>query len=235
MAVNISAMQLRSENFLESVFAILQDTRLDPRLLELELTESVLMKHAESTASILTALRDRGVPVAVDDFGTGYSSLSYLRKFPIDALKIDQSFVGQITTVPDEIIIVKAVIGLGRSLTLRVVAEGVETQEQLAFLKAHKCDEAQGYYFQPASASRAVRQVAQERYCEISERSLIVLEAIFGRSGHKEMTDRRGCDVRTGSSLLREVTGGLIVAVLLTSFLSFWLWSGARRAEQVAY
>jgi EAL domain-containing protein (putative c-di-GMP-specific phosphodiesterase class I) len=120
---------------------------MDPRLLELELTESVLMKHAESTASILTALRERGVQVAVDDFGTGYSSLSYLGKFPIDALKIDQSFVGQITTVPDEIIIVKSVIGLGRSLKLRVVAEGVETQEQLAFLQAHKCDEAQGYYF----------------------------------------------------------------------------------------
>jgi len=147
MAVNISAIQLRNENFLESVFAILQDTRLDPRLLELELTESVLMKHVEYTASILTALRDRGVQVAVDDFGTGYSSLSYLRKFPIDALKIDHSFVGQITTVPDEIIIVKAVIGLGRSLKLRVVAEGVETQEQLAFLQAHHCDEAQGYYF----------------------------------------------------------------------------------------
>ncbi len=147
MAVNISAIQLRNENFLESVFTILQDTRLDPRLLELELTESVLMKHAEYTASILTALRDRGVQVAVDDFGTGYSSLSYLRKFPIDALKIDHSFVGQITTVPDEIIIVKAVIGLGRSLKLRVVAEGVETQEQLAFLQAHHCDEAQGYYF----------------------------------------------------------------------------------------
>jgi diguanylate cyclase (GGDEF)-like protein/PAS domain S-box-containing protein len=147
MAVNISATQLRNESFLEAVFAILQDTRLDPRLLELELTESVLMKHAESTASILTALRERGVQVAVDDFGTGYSSLSYLRKFPIDALKIDQSFVSQITTVPDEIIIVKAVIGLGRSLKLRVVAEGVETQEQLAFLQAHQCDEAQGYYF----------------------------------------------------------------------------------------
>ena len=147
MAVNISAMQLRNESFVEGVFAILQDTRLDPRLLELELTESVLMKHAESTASILTVLRERGVQVAVDDFGTGYSSLSYLRKFPIDALKIDHSFVAQITTVPDEIIIVKAVIGLGRSLKLRVVAEGVETQEQLAFLQAHHCDEAQGYYF----------------------------------------------------------------------------------------
>jgi diguanylate cyclase (GGDEF)-like protein/PAS domain S-box-containing protein len=147
MAVNISAIQLREENFVDSVFAIFKETGLDPRLLEVELTESVLMKHAESTASILKALRARGVQVAVDDFGTGYSSLSYLRKFPIDALKIDQSFVNQITTVPDETIIVKAVISMGRSLKLRVIAEGVETQEQLAFLQAHQCDEAQGYYF----------------------------------------------------------------------------------------
>jgi len=147
MAVNISAMQLREENFVDGVFAILKETGLDPRFLEVELTESVLMKHAESTASILKVLRASGVQVAVDDFGTGYSSLSYLRKFPIDALKIDQSFVSQITTVPDETIIVKAVIGMGRSLKLRVVAEGVETQEQLAFLQAHQCDEAQGYLF----------------------------------------------------------------------------------------
>jgi diguanylate cyclase (GGDEF)-like protein/PAS domain S-box-containing protein len=147
MAVNISAVQFRNENFLDDVFAILKETGLDPRFLELELTESVLMKHAESAESVLRTLRTTGVQVAVDDFGTGYSSLSYLRKFPIDALKIDQSFVRQITTVPDETIIVKAVISMGRSLKLRVVAEGVETQEQLAFLQAHQCDEAQGYYF----------------------------------------------------------------------------------------
>jgi diguanylate cyclase (GGDEF)-like protein/PAS domain S-box-containing protein len=147
MAVNISAVQFRNENFLDDVFAILKETGLDPRFLELELTESVLMKHAESAESVLRTLRTTGVQVAIDDFGTGYSSLSYLRKFPIDALKIDQSFVRQITTVPDETIIVKAVISMGRSLKLRVVAEGVETQEQLAFLQAHQCDEAQGYYF----------------------------------------------------------------------------------------
>src|ERR1700730_6450905 len=147
MAVNISAMEFRNENFLQDVFAILQDTDLDPRFLELELTESVLMKHAESTESILKTLRARGVQLAVDDFGTGYSSLSYLRKFPNDALKIDQSFVRQITTTPDETTIVTAVISMGRSLKLRVVAEGVETQEELAFLQAHQCDEAQGYYF----------------------------------------------------------------------------------------
>lgn len=147
MAVNISAIQFRDENFLEGIFAILKDTGLHPKLLELELTESVLMKHAESTESILKNLRARGVQVAVDDFGTGYSSLSYLRKFPIDALKIDQSFVRQITTAPGETTIVTAVISMGRSLKLRVVAEGVETHAELAFLQDHQCDEAQGYYF----------------------------------------------------------------------------------------
>jgi diguanylate cyclase (GGDEF)-like protein/PAS domain S-box-containing protein len=154
IAVNISAIEFRDENFLEGVFAILQDTGLDPGSLELELTESVLMKHVENTKSILTALRARGVRLAVDDFGTGYSSLSYLSEFPIDALKIDQSFVRRITTSPDETSIVTAVISMGRSLKLRVVAEGVETLEELAFLRAHRCDEAQGYYFARPVASQ---------------------------------------------------------------------------------
>ncbi len=129
------------------MFVILEETGMDPTLLELELTESVLMKHAESAAAILRTLRDRGIQVAVDDFGTGYSSLSYLRKFPIDALKIDQSFVGQITAAGDDASIVTAVISMAQSLRLRVVAEGVETLGQLEFLQAQKCDEAQGYYF----------------------------------------------------------------------------------------
>ena len=147
MAVNVSAMELGGENFLDGLFAILTDTGLDPGALEIELTESVLMKHAESAASILLSLRERGVHVAVDDFGTGYSSLSYLREFPIDALKIDQSFVRQITSAEDDMSIVTAVISMARSLKLRVVAEGVETAEQLAFLQAGECDEAQGYHF----------------------------------------------------------------------------------------
>jgi EAL domain-containing protein (putative c-di-GMP-specific phosphodiesterase class I) len=147
MGVNISAMEFRNENFLGGVFAILKDTGLNPTLLELELTESVLMKQPESTASVLQALRAKGVQVAVDEFGTGYSSLSYLQKFSIDALKIDQSFVRRITTAPDETTIVTAVIGMARSLKLRVVAEGVETLKELEFLQAHQCDEAQGYYF----------------------------------------------------------------------------------------
>ena len=147
IAVNISSIEFRDPNFLKGVFGILADTGLDPRLLELELTESVLMKHAETTESTLKTLRARGVHLAIDDFGTGYSSLSYLRKFPVDTLKIDQSFIRQITTNLDDSALVAAMIGMGRSLKLRVVAEGVETQEELAFLQAHQCDEAQGYYF----------------------------------------------------------------------------------------
>jgi diguanylate cyclase (GGDEF)-like protein len=147
MAVNVSAMEFRDRNFLDGLFAILVETGLDPRSLELELTESVLMKHAASTATILQTLRKRGVRVAVDDFGTGYSSLSYLQKFPVDAVKIDQSFVRQISTAGDDTTIVKAVIGMARGLKLRVIAEGVETLEELAFLRAYRCEEAQGYYF----------------------------------------------------------------------------------------
>jgi diguanylate cyclase (GGDEF)-like protein/PAS domain S-box-containing protein len=147
MAVNVSAKEFRHESFLSGLVTILDETGLPPTALELELTESVLMKHADSAASILQSVRERGVQVAVDDFGTGYSSLSYLQKFPVDALKIDQSFVGRIGTGPDDASIVTAVISMARSLRLRVVAEGVETLEQLEFLRARQCDEAQGYYF----------------------------------------------------------------------------------------
>jgi len=147
MAVNVSAMEFRDERFLGNLFAILSETGLDPRVLVVELTESLLMKHAEAAASILQTLRERGVRVAIDDFGTGYSSLGYLRKFPLDALKIDQSFVRQISTPGEDTAIVTAVIGMARSLNLRVIAEGVETLEELEFLRAHHCDEVQGYYF----------------------------------------------------------------------------------------
>jgi diguanylate cyclase (GGDEF)-like protein/PAS domain S-box-containing protein len=147
MAVNASAIEFRSESFLDGLFATLGETGLNPRSLELELTESVLMKHAKSTATILQTLRENGIKVAVDDFGTGFSSLSYLRKFPVDAVKIDQSFIRQISTAGDDTTIVKAVIGMARGLKLRVIAEGVEKLEEVAFLRAYRCDEAQGYYF----------------------------------------------------------------------------------------
>ncbi len=140
-------MEFREDAFLRGVFETIDETGLDPGRLELELTESVLVKQAESAASILQALREKGAQVAIDDFGTGYSSLSYLRKFPVDALKIDQSFVRQISTGGDDTIIVTAIIALARSLGLRVIAEGVETADQLAFLSAHQCNEVQGYYF----------------------------------------------------------------------------------------
>lgn len=161
MAVNISAMEFRNGYFLERVFAILDETGFDPQLLELELTESVLMKNAAASISILNALRAKGIRLTVDDFGTGYSSLSYLRKLPIDALKIDQSFVHQPTTTSDDQTIVTAMINMGRSLGLRVVAEGVETQAELAFLQAHQCDEAQGYFFSPPVGPEQFGQLRQ--------------------------------------------------------------------------
>ena len=147
MAVNISALDFRDEQFLESVFSTLTETGWAPEYLELELTESVLMKRADSAESTLKALRAGGVKLAVDDFGTGYSSLSYLSKFSIDTLKIDQSFIRQLSLTPDETIIVASMISMGHSLKLRVIAEGVENLEELEFLEAHNCDEVQGYYF----------------------------------------------------------------------------------------
>ena len=147
IAVNISAMEFRDANFLEGVLEILGQTGMEPGMLELELTEGVLMKSTESTESILKILRAKGVRVAIDDFGTGYSSLSYLTKFPIDALKIDQSFIRRISTEPHNSAVVAAIISMARSLKMRVIAEGVETREELAFLRMHRCDEAQGYFF----------------------------------------------------------------------------------------
>ena len=147
IAVNVSAVEFRDKGFVEGVRKILSESGLPAQYLELELTEGVLMKDAESATSVLLELKAMGIHLAVDDFGTGYSSLSYLRKFPIDALKIDQSFIHQNNTTPDDSTIVSAVIAMGRSLKLRVVAEGVETLEQLMFLRALQCDEAQGFYF----------------------------------------------------------------------------------------
>jgi diguanylate cyclase (GGDEF)-like protein/PAS domain S-box-containing protein len=147
MAVNIASMEFGRPDFLNDIFAILSETRLNPEMLEVELTESVVMKHADAAALTLAALQARGVRVAIDDFGTGYSSLSYLQKFQIDTLKIDQSFVRQITTGGGGVHIVNAVIAMAQNLDLLVVAEGVETSEELAVLRARGCDEGQGYYF----------------------------------------------------------------------------------------
>lgn len=159
IAVNVSGAEFRSEMFLEGVFAILEETGLDPRRLEIELTESVLMKRAEAAEACLRALHTVGVQISIDDFGTGYSSLSYLRKFRIDTLKIDQSFIRQIGIAGEDRAIVTAVIALARNLKLRVIAEGVETADELDFLAAHDCNDAQGYYFS--------RPVPPDRFAEL--------------------------------------------------------------------
>jgi diguanylate cyclase (GGDEF)-like protein/PAS domain S-box-containing protein len=147
LAVNISAVELRSNGFVAGVTTILAQTGFDPQRLELELTETFLMQDSKSTAIVLMALKELGVQLALDDFGTGYSSLSYMRRFPIDALKVDQSFVRDLTTDADDASVVSAVINMGKSLHMRVVAEGVETRAQCSFLEQHKCSEAQGFHF----------------------------------------------------------------------------------------
>ncbi|MBE2260183.1 MAG: EAL domain-containing protein [Candidatus Accumulibacter sp.] len=158
VAVNISAVEFRRRDFLEGVALSLKETGLAARYLELELTESTLMHDAESSASVLDALKTMGIRLAIDDFGTGYSSLGYLKRFPIGTLKIDQSFVRDIATGADDATIVSTVIGMARNLRQRVIAEGVETREQLAFLQTQRCDEGQGFQFShPLSAEDFAR------------------------------------------------------------------------------
>ena len=147
VAVNISAIEFGHKGFLQEVTRILKETGLEPKYLELELTESVLMQNLESSFLVLNALKTMGVKLAIDDFGTGYSSLSYLKRFPVDTLKIDQSFVRDIIIDADDAAIVSAIIAMGKSLKQRVVAEGVETKDQLCFLQKQLCVEGQGFLF----------------------------------------------------------------------------------------
>jgi PAS domain S-box-containing protein len=150
VAVNISALELRARDFLECVCSILKENRLEPRYLEIELTERVLIRDDESTIFVLDALKAMGVQLALDDFGTGNSNLSYLRRFPIDTLKIDQTFVHKIGASADDAAFLGAMMSVGKTQKKRVVAEGVEKREQLAFLQTERCHEGQGYYFSPA-------------------------------------------------------------------------------------
>jgi len=149
VSVNVSAAEFESRDYVGQLVAVLRETGLDPRRLELELTESSLMRRPEASTMTLLSLSAAGVRLAVDDFGTGYSSLSYLKHFPIDTLKIDQSFVRDVGSNENDAAIVCAILAMGGSLRQRVVAEGVETREQYDFLVAHGCAEAQGYYFSP--------------------------------------------------------------------------------------
>ena len=147
VSVNLSPIQFRHAGLVQSVAAALQQANLDPACLELELTESFVMHDAERINIAMQSLKALGVDIAVDDFGTGYSSLSYLKRFPVDRLKVDKSFVRDIDSDPDDAAIVRAIITLGHALGLKVVAEGVETRAHLEFLQQHGCDELQGYYF----------------------------------------------------------------------------------------
>ena len=157
IAVNISGVQFHKADIVALVADVLKDTKLDPKFLELEVTESVFMENMQTTIDILNQLHRQGVELAVDDFGTGYSSLSYLRQFPIDRLKIDQSFIRNALVNPDDRMITKTIINLGHSLGLKVIAEGVETNDHENFLKEEGCDEVQGFkYTKPLNMEKFI-------------------------------------------------------------------------------
>jgi EAL domain-containing protein (putative c-di-GMP-specific phosphodiesterase class I) len=147
IAINLSATQFKRQDVCATVKTVLAEFGTDPRLLEIEITESTAMENAEHMVATLRDLRALGVRISIDDFGTGYSSLSYLKRFPVDSIKIDRSFIGQITDHADDAAIAKAIITMAHSLQLKVIAEGVETAAQLAFLVSNACDQVQGYYF----------------------------------------------------------------------------------------
>jgi len=154
VAVNLSARQFAREDLAENIKSVLLESGLEARFLEIEITESTVMHNAKSAAGILQQLKDLGIRVAIDDFGTGYSSLGYLKRFPIDSVKVDRSFILDIPHDNDDVAITRAVIAMAHSLRLKVIAEGVETEDQYQFLRNHDCDEMQGYYFsQPLDAA----------------------------------------------------------------------------------
>jgi EAL domain-containing protein (putative c-di-GMP-specific phosphodiesterase class I)/CheY-like chemotaxis protein len=168
VSVNVSARQFQQKNLDVVISRIIRDAGIDSALVKLELTESLLMKDAEETVRMLTSLKASGVTLSVDDFGTGYSSLAYLRRFPLDELKIDGSFVRDATTEPEDAEIIVAIISLAHNLKLKVVAEGVETEAQLRFLRSHGCDEMQGYYFaRPQNLEDCTRFLAEDRRLQL--------------------------------------------------------------------
>jgi EAL domain-containing protein (putative c-di-GMP-specific phosphodiesterase class I) len=163
MTVNVSSIQFSQNNFVETVSQILKDTALDPHYLQLELTESTIMQNSQNTINKLQALQTMGVQTSIDDFGTGYSSLKYLKHFPLDTLKIDTSFVRELTTSTTDQSIVNAIITLAHNFNLKVVAEGVETREQLDYLRECDCEAVQGYFICPPVNSIALAQFAKKK------------------------------------------------------------------------
>ncbi len=175
IAVNLSARQFQQHDLVEMIRSALEDAQLAPSYLDLEITETTAMQNGEATVETLLALRKLGVGISLDDFGMGYSSLNYLKRFPITAIKIDRAFVNDLTTSDGDAAIVTAVIGMARSLRLRVVAEGVETAEQFAFLRAKDCDEAQGYYFsRPVAAEEITHMLVERRMLVVHESRMTV-------------------------------------------------------------
>jgi EAL domain-containing protein (putative c-di-GMP-specific phosphodiesterase class I) len=163
VAVNVSAVQFRQGDFLTVIKKVLSETGLSPEYLELELTESTLLSNVNVMFPMLEELRTMGLKLAIDDFGTGYSSLSYLRQFPVSKLKIDRSFVQDVVLNSDDAAITAAIISMAKGLNLKVIAEGVETGAQMAFLRAHQCDEIQGYYFsRPLTADKVAEKLAEQ-------------------------------------------------------------------------
>jgi EAL domain-containing protein (putative c-di-GMP-specific phosphodiesterase class I) len=163
LAVNFSARQFQQPTFVSTVAEILNETKLDPSWLELELTEGSIMKEPEQAIEKLHELRRMGIKIAIDDFGTGYSSLSYLKRFPIDTLKIDKSFVRDVCSDPDDAAIVHAIVTLGHALDLNVVAEGVETHEQLQYLTTLECDMVQGFLFSKSLSAQDFEELLTEQ------------------------------------------------------------------------
>ena len=163
MAVNLSAVQFRRGNLEHSVMTALSESGLEPSRLELELTESLLLEDAEHVLDLVRRFKSLGVCLSIDDFGTGYSSLAYLKRFAVDKLKIDQSFVRDIVSDPDDAAIVRAIISMARSLKLKVIAEGVETEDAARFLGLYHCEEAQGYHFARPMPADALQAWVQQR------------------------------------------------------------------------
>ena len=176
LAINVSAVQFRRSELVESIAEIIEETQIDPNWLELEITESMIMDRADPMMALLHRLHEIGIRLAIDDFGTGHSSLSYLRRFSVDTLKIDRSFVRNVENDADDATIAKAIISLGKSLNLRVIAEGVETERQLDFLREHGCEEAQGFFFsRPVSADDFAGWYRENEHCIGSANRVAIL------------------------------------------------------------
>ncbi len=220
VSVNLSARQLQSETLLADVATVLLQTGLEPACLDLEITESMLMDNAETAIRTLAALKQKGVSISLDDFGTGYSSLAYLKRFPLDAVKVDRSFVQDITADSDDASITRAVITMAHHLKLKVVAEGVETEEQLALLISHQCDVIQGYFFSRPLSAPAMTELLTLDKClpdnllrTGARKPMVLFAAVDGFDGVISELQRDGhrvCKVPDEAAAAQWFTGSLV-------------------------